>query len=113
VSTDDCPHCARLREENNEYAQINGIMQKLLVGVANALKGEPQPLHMHDWSDLPKVALQTVAEMGEAAHQAMELGFKVREYELAMTAIHEKLDIDPDEIIRVTEELRAKRKERS
>jgi hypothetical protein len=59
----------RLREDNNEYAQINGMMQKLLVSTANALKGDPKPRHIHDWSDLPKVAKQLREEHDERTHQ--------------------------------------------
>jgi hypothetical protein len=35
----------------------------LLEQTANALKGQPAPLHWHDWSDLPKVATQLKDEI--------------------------------------------------
>src|SRR5512138_2725251 len=53
---------ARLEQETDEYDQILGRQSELLIGVANALKGEPFELVMHDWSDLPAVAATVVAE---------------------------------------------------
>jgi hypothetical protein len=47
---------ARLREEINEYAALNGRMQHLLIEVANAMKGPPAKGVWHDWSDLPMIA---------------------------------------------------------
>ncbi len=46
----------RLTEETHEYEQLTGRMSMLLTATANALKGEPAELHLHDWSDLPAVA---------------------------------------------------------
>jgi hypothetical protein len=37
-------------------------MADLLTRTANALKGEPGPLMMHDWSDLPEVAAKARQE---------------------------------------------------
>jgi len=34
-------------------AVLRNRMAGLLTRTANALKGEPEPLHLHDWSDLP------------------------------------------------------------
>lgn len=46
----------RLRETEHETDWLNGRMSHLLTATANALKGEPGPLSLHDWSDLPVVA---------------------------------------------------------
>lgn len=46
----------RLRETNHETDWLNGRMAQLLTSTANALKGEPDELCLHDWSDLPVVA---------------------------------------------------------
>ena len=55
-------------------------MRILLTQTANALKGNPEPLMEHDWSDLPKVAAKLVddqAHLGEFLHtQARRLGVK-------------------------------------
>ena len=50
---------AQLAEARREAADDDWYRDRassLLTGVANALKGEPAPLHMHDHSDLPEVA---------------------------------------------------------
>ena len=47
---------ARLREDNVEYATINGMMQRLLTEVAVAMKGPQKDGVWHDWSDLPMIA---------------------------------------------------------
>jgi hypothetical protein len=52
----------RLRADVEEYDQLLTRLRDLLTGTANALKGEPGPLVLHDWSDLPKVATDVVAE---------------------------------------------------
>lgn len=52
----------RLQESENEYDQLITRQGALLTGVANVLKGEPGPLTLHDWSDLPTAAAATVAE---------------------------------------------------
>ena len=88
----ECEHCQRLREDNNEFAMINGMMQRLLHMTANALKGDPPENVWHDWSDLPKVALATVAEMGKAADEAMERGFLVRDLQAEVASLKEQLD---------------------
>jgi DNA-binding NarL/FixJ family response regulator len=43
-------------------------MRTLLTETSNALKGEPDPLRWHDWSDLPQVARASV--LRQAACQA-------------------------------------------
>ena len=51
-----------LRAEVNELHELNGKLGSLLERTANALKGLPGPLHMHDWSDLPDVAARIRTE---------------------------------------------------
>lgn len=53
---------ARLRQEVEEYASLTGRMSRLLEATATALKGDPGPLRLHDWSDLPMVAALSAAE---------------------------------------------------
>ncbi len=45
-----------LKAENDELHKLIARLAELLTGVANAIKGEPPPLVLHDWSDLPKLA---------------------------------------------------------
>lgn len=52
----------KAEEADVELTEFVNLITPLLHGTANALKGEPGPLHMHDWSDLPKVAADLVAE---------------------------------------------------
>lgn len=56
------------REEEQEYAWLLGRMSMLLTSTANALKGPPADLHLHDWSDLPDRARHLVALLD--AHRA-------------------------------------------
>lgn len=51
----------RLREDADEDASVRDMLASLLTSTANALKGEPEQLWMHDWSDLPQVAGQHAA----------------------------------------------------
>lgn len=44
------------RADGHEQDMLIGRMSTLLSGVANALKGEPDELTLHDWSDLPRLA---------------------------------------------------------
>lgn len=57
LRVEDARHC----EENGEYETLLGRLSRLLTGTANGLKGDPGPLRLHDWSDLPKWA-QTHAQ---------------------------------------------------
>ena len=45
-----------LSEEMEDADQTRARLAELLTGVANALKGPPGPLTLHDWSDLPALA---------------------------------------------------------
>lgn len=57
---DEETEVARLRRELAEADALRERMTTLLTEVANALKGAPDPLTMHDWSDLPEVAAAAV-----------------------------------------------------
>lgn len=46
--------------ESDESVALRNRMADLLTRTANALKGDPEPLHSHDWSDLPDVAATRV-----------------------------------------------------
>jgi len=52
----------QLEAENDEESKLRKRLGDLLEQTANALKGEPELLHLHDWSDLPEVAKQLEAE---------------------------------------------------
>jgi hypothetical protein len=41
-------------------------MGKLLTGAANALRGEPEPLHQHSWHDVPELASRAMKALREA-----------------------------------------------
>ena len=43
----------------------------ILTRTANALKGDPKPLHRHSWHDLPDVAQRLVAAAGQNTVNAM------------------------------------------
>lgn len=51
-----------LTEAANEYDHLLSRLTVLLTGTANALKGDPGPLKLHDWSGLPAVATAVVTE---------------------------------------------------
>lgn len=53
----------RMRQDGHDQDRINGRMMSLLTLTANALKGEPDELMWHDWSDLPYVARALVQEL--------------------------------------------------
>lgn len=46
--------------EIDESTQLIDRLSALLTGTANALKGSPDALTLHDWSDLPEVSAQAV-----------------------------------------------------
>ena len=59
-----------------ESEDARARMRILLTQTADALKGDPGPLLMHDWSDLPKVAGDLVAEqarLGAFLHQLAQI----------------------------------------
>ena len=45
-----------LQNELDDGDRLRSRMADLLTRTANALKGQPKPMHGHDWSDLPEVA---------------------------------------------------------
>lgn len=61
----------RLRESEDEYAVLCDRLSELLTQTAEALKGPPPPLTMHDWSDLPAVAARLVDHHQQAHHHGM------------------------------------------
>jgi hypothetical protein len=52
----------KLEAEVNEYVQLTDLLANLLHATANALKGPPEPLHLHSWHDLPEVAAALATE---------------------------------------------------
>ncbi|WP_404285235.1 hypothetical protein [Glutamicibacter arilaitensis] len=59
-----------LAESEAEYAELNPKLAAILLATANALKGEPKPMHSHSWHDLAEVAgeLKTRLERAERAN---------------------------------------------
>jgi hypothetical protein len=53
----------RQRQDGHDSDRIIGRMSSLLTLTADALKGEPDELTMHDWSDLPYMARALVQEL--------------------------------------------------
>ena len=63
---------AALKERDAEIDENEALrdrMSSLLTEMANALKGPPAALSLHDWSDLPKVAATQRAVMQRAVMQ--------------------------------------------
>ena len=54
---------AELRAEDETSHALIVKQAKLLTGVANALRGEPEPLHLHSHHDLPELAAELRAEL--------------------------------------------------
>lgn len=79
---------AQLREDADDDDRVRQRMSDLLTQTANALKGPPKPLTLHDWSDLPAKAELAV----ELAKQSMDrLGQREEYAELSLAkfkAIH-------------------------
>lgn len=59
-------YSADLEIDLDEEARLRKRLSELLEQTANALKGEPGPLILHDWADLPEVAkhFRTIAKFG-------------------------------------------------
>lgn len=64
------PPEAEQQQLAEEYHQLVTRLGNLLTGVANALKGDPDELAWHDWSDLPAVATAVMTDLGEARELA-------------------------------------------
>lgn len=80
------------REQAEEYDQLLGRLGELLTGVANALKGDPPDLVMHDWSDLPRVAQELVEERNRLlveSKEAYERCAEIEQISLDQIAINE------------------------
>ncbi len=71
-----CMQCMLALAEQNleEEEQLRTRLTELLTGTANALKGKPKPLHLHDWSDLPKVAAELTTELKKLRDKGVEEG---------------------------------------
>lgn len=63
----------RLRASEDEYVVLCDRLSELLTQTAEALKGPPPPLAMHDWSDLPAVAAKLVDHHKNSHHKGMNL----------------------------------------
>jgi hypothetical protein len=57
---------AQITEEAEEERWLRTRMVDILKRTAAALKGEPEPEMMHDWADLPDVAIRLRAERDQA-----------------------------------------------
>jgi hypothetical protein len=66
--------CDELTEECEEYSQLTDRLTRLLTQTANALKGDPGPLTLHDWSDLPVVAGDLRERLTEEQHINAQYG---------------------------------------
>lgn len=55
---------ARLRADAAECDALRSKLADILTRTANALKGEPAPLHLHSWHDLPECARRLRADAG-------------------------------------------------
>jgi hypothetical protein len=47
---------ASLRKEAEECDQLREKMADILTRTANALRGDPKPMHVWSWHDLPELA---------------------------------------------------------
>jgi hypothetical protein len=75
--------------EVEEYSQLNTRLGALLTSVADALKGKPDSLTLHGWSDLPERSEYAVRCGAEAIAKAVELERKLSELKrLAADALH-------------------------
>jgi hypothetical protein len=74
-----------VRQELRDTSDLNGRLGGLLTGVANALKGEPDPLTLHSWHDLPEQARQGVVAraVAEAERDALRTRVEALESECA------------------------------
>ena len=62
---------ARLRAEANDDDALRERMADILTRTAAALKGEPEPLTLHDWSGLPEIAERAVSELAKLRQKLM------------------------------------------
>lgn len=58
-------------ESAEEDRALCDKLADILARTANALKGDPAPLHRHSWHDLPEVAHRLVAAAGQNTINAM------------------------------------------
>lgn len=69
----------RLRTDVDEYDDLLLKLSRILTGTADALKGEPGPLRMHDWSDLAVVAAGVMGERNRQQHQRQIIDAALRD----------------------------------
>lgn len=62
-----------LLAEEHEYNELTGALTRVLVGVANILKGDPGSGAVHNWSDLTTVAKDVLAERDWRRHRTERL----------------------------------------
>jgi hypothetical protein len=66
VSRQACDEAANeielLQSESRASDDLRERLAAILTATANALKGEPKPLHVHSWHDLAEVAAKVVVE---------------------------------------------------
>jgi hypothetical protein len=67
---------AKLQEELRDADRVIGRQGDILTAVANALKGEPDELTMHDHSDLGRVARELVAQLERIRRELDQARFK-------------------------------------
>jgi len=93
-----------------ELESLREKMSSLLTRTANALKGEPDELKWHDWSDLPTVAARLTAERDEALQHiekareaianAQQWADKWRDHAFAAKAERDEARAERDELLR-------------
>ena len=75
-----------LKQELEDMGKTMERMRGLLTDTANAIKGEPEPLKLHSWHDLPKLALDLEA----STHNAWaERNDAIRERDAAQARVKE------------------------
>jgi hypothetical protein len=79
------------RAELNEDETLRNRMAQLLTDTANAMKGEPEPLHCHDWSDLPKFAALMVVNERNLIEQCNAARARLAELERLGDAMADRL----------------------
>lgn len=79
-----------------EYADLVEKLSGLLIGTANALKGDPGPLVRHDWSDLPAVAAKARADAAQEA--CADVGGALRMAQDAWKAVEKQVVAQAAEI---------------
>ena len=74
-----------------EETALRERLSSLLRRTADALKGPPEPLHLHDWSDLPEVAASLRAQLSELSRRETEYVSAVNLWERRAAAAEAKV----------------------